>query len=559
MKNAFDLHFHPLAKKFLEEYDKDKRRNLRTYGDRNDLTGLGKLVNKLAGRILNSQACVDYCIDAGLHLGVAGLVAIERVFASKKGMLKLLEAEVFGKNIVAPLDVEHFEYVRSPGSFYDKMFRDELDFYLWAHEQKNKVNILSRKGAKSRLKMQANKLNLLLAIEGGHTICRHNLQQRASITEITDRIKEVRESDEADFLYLTLTHLSHIPEQSLCSHAFGFKLVNGISASYPQINGLTPAGEAAVRACMDTNINDYPILVDTKHMSLKGRQDFYAYRKKLMEDSTFKTPDKGWPILATHMGVTGYRLEDMPLLMKEKGREAGIEQCVRVKLDRIRAGKIRGTIGDHVYFNPSSIGLCDDDIEEIAASNGLIGISLDARILGYEGFKKRFQDEYDYLSLNDFAALFPEEARQLPFLLPLLEPQTEPVEESMIGQEVFAGRQKREVYCFCMNVLHTIAIINQMPAGERHNKNGWDFICMGSDYDGLIDSIAMADSVPNLPKFRRKVARYFKDAAKAYRKQFEYDGDLFPQKNKKDDIEALIDKFFYDNGRDFVKNWWGVA
>jgi microsomal dipeptidase-like Zn-dependent dipeptidase len=569
MASYFDFHFHPLNKRFLTEFD-DSRRENGLWAKPIRLPIAGKLTDKAVGHILQNQASVAQSVEAGISLGIASIVAIEHVFATRKGKLKLLEWEVFGKDVIVPFDNSYFDFVANGYGSYNALFEKEIMFYLWASEQTGSdqhgslsINILSRK-KQNGLRLKPGVLNLILSAEGGHNLSQRYISKLSGISDPVKRICEYRKNDKIDLFYLTLTHLSHIPEQPLCSHAYGFKLVKGIPHAFPQINGLTPLGKKVVRACIDQQNNlKYPILIDVKHMSLQGRKDFYKLRRELLADKSFNPPkdadnNSWWPVIATHMGVTGFRSGELREYIEEYGLEKdnGLSVCMR--LSRKEAGKIPEGIGlDRVFFNPTSIGLYDDDIEEIAKSNGLIGVSLDARILGYENFFGRRKRDIDYFSRQDFADIFPDLARNLP-VMEVLEEEEAVVhhEKSITEREIFAGRSKRELYLFCLNVLHIVSVINKMPAKERHNKKGWDFICVGSDYDGLIDSIQVAHTAPYLSSFEETLVAYLPKAEKAYLSSTNQVEKLLPGSSS--EIKALLRKLFYSNGETFFKNWWHI-
>ncbi|MBF9254925.1 hypothetical protein I2I11_16600 [Pontibacter sp. 172403-2] len=559
MAAYFDFHFHPLGKRMLTEFDDQERQN-RDCTERILLPPLGGVINNRIGRILNSQACITQAVSGGIRLGVANIVAIEYIFATKKGILKLLEWECNGNDVIAPLDNKLFEFIRNGLGSYLKLFNNELDFYQWVARQNNLrhcINLLSRKKGDD-LQLQQGKLNLILAIEGGHNLSAKFINKPAGASDPVAIVMDYRTDPFVDFLYLTLTHLSHIPEQPLCSHAYAFKMVNNLPEARPQVKGLTSLGRQVVRACVDTKENAYPILIDIKHMSLLGRRNFYAYRRLLLNSRPdgFKPPKESngepwWPIIATHMGVTGYNSIDLKHLINTYGIEGENKHSVRISLSRIKAADLpHTTIRKKLTFNPATVGLCDDDIEEIARSRGLIGISLDARILGYENMWKNLQPDYDYMSRKDFAQLFPELDKNLPPVDPADE---EPAEEQ---SRLFSDRRKRELYLFCLNMLHVVAVINRMPEDERHGKDGWEYVCLGSDYDGLIDSLEAVDTAESLPEFEQKLQLYLPPAEKAYLDAHANAPELLPAGGEIS-VKQVLRKVLYENGERFVREWWG--
>jgi microsomal dipeptidase-like Zn-dependent dipeptidase len=570
MNAYFDFHFHPLFKQYLVEFDDEKRKR-NPWQQPIRLPLLGKIADAFAGQILESQCCVRDSLSGGIQLGVANLVALEHAMGNNSFLFKLLEQDA-----VTPLDERYFRYVReSQGSYHDLMEK-ELNYYRWAGDPQTpeQINIISRKKGKLENQLQKNKLNVVLALEGGHNLSRRKINELVGIQDPQEVIGSIRKMKDLDFLYLTLTHLTHIREQPLSSHAFGFKLINHPEAK-PQVTGLTELGKQVVKACMDTSqIGSHPILIDIKHMSLVSRLDLYRYRREMLRPgSGFTTGEKGWPLLATHVGVTGYNMASLESHMAEFGSEG---LSVRLRTRRQRAGDIGKQ--ESVYFNSWTINLLDDDIREIARSGGLIGISLDARILGFEGIVKRLKNKvkeefaYDYMSKGDFTRLFPEKALTMPRVAPISEEELTPSPtESLVTEELFglASRKEREMYLFCLNVLHVVAVINQMgkvqgtelAARGLDTKplNGWDFVAIGSDFDGLIDSLKVCRKISDLADFEEKLMDYFPKAEKAYREVRPETPDLLLRKNNQFDAQTFrtkaLRRLLYENGKDFVQ-WW---
>lgn len=110
--------------------------------------------------------------------------------------------------------------------------------------------------------------------------------------------------NDMDMMYMTITHLTHIAEQNLATHAFGLKMLQH-SAFYPTGNGISRMGYELIKAFSDLKLTDNegkfvkaPVLADIKHLGLKSRMDLYAFRKS----NNIKDP-----LVASHMGVTDIR------------------------------------------------------------------------------------------------------------------------------------------------------------------------------------------------------------------------------------------------------------
>ena len=350
-----------------------------------------------------------------------------------------------------------------------------------------------------------------------------------------------------DLMYLTLTHLSHIDEQFLATHAYGMKMLNTWEVR-PQGNGISEMGRAVVKMAYTLEVDGTheglpakvpaPVMIDIKHMGLKSRLDLYAYRKQLQSEG-LKLP----PILASHMGVTGYTIEEWKSnLIRGSARVEGSPRSVAYTVDRQRAGNW-GAINDKFTFNAWTINLMDEDIVEVLNSGGLIGISLDIRILGWNDAITKDEVE-EFMSPEDFRYFFPAEATRL----------MGPATEALATESWFAPtKEERHTLAFCFNLLHVISV--GLVAGR---SDVWDRVCVGSDFDGLIDpmkNVKDASLYNNLPDL---LMRWLPVAEKAYRKT--HGGPaLIPRNGKEADEAELrmrVDKVMCENGRNFLEHEW---
>ena len=276
---------------------------------------------------------------------------------------------------------------------------------------------------------EANTTGIVFSMEGGHALSRFNVGQSNNFDELesfkgedplfkklknaknsgkpSDNLRILFESmweEGMDLLYLTLTHLTHISEQYLATHAFGLKLIRH-PAFYPSGSGISDLGKNVIDTAytMEADGKPRPILIDIKHMSLKSRLDFYAYR-------TAKEYGDDYPIIASHMGVTGYNIDEWKdALVRDECRfqyDQGARTIKALTLRKI-AGKW-GAFNNVFTFNPWSINLMDEDIIQVLESKGLIGLNLDVRILGFQSLiGPGSKDTAEYISTAEFTSHFP--------------------------------------------------------------------------------------------------------------------------------------------------------
>ncbi len=445
MDNFFDFHFHPSLKSFLSEDNPASRESCwKTY--------------EQGAVILRSQSSLEQSWKGGVRLGVAALYVLERAFTASF----LIEHVA---PIITPLDRD---MLRLPQDT-DNLRRLQAEV---AH-LKASAQVISGQGMAMQIirkisEYDPKKINLVLAIEGTHCLDLFN-------TRIEDNLRQLKESGER-FLYLNLTHLSRFPT---CSHAYGIKLVRGHEQFRPAGNGISELGYRIIDIAYDKRIGGYPLFIDIKHMGLESRRQFYAYRK-----------EKGYgdiPIVASHMGCTGisWAPEEIKRYVEEK-----IVQSGTVEVRYRKPQGIGGPFRQKTTFNPWSINLYNEEIPIILESGGLIGLNLDKRILG----AKKIDGEF--FSPESFSTVFDE---PLPRSITLREGD----EKGLYEEQGFeSGPYDRDqaldhLRHLCNHILHIVEI-----GGAR----AWKQICIGSDFDGLIDPVNGCLSHAELPDLEDKMA-----------------------------------------------------
>jgi len=118
----------------------------------------------------------------------------------------------------------------------------------------------------------------------------------------------------------------------------------------------------------------------------------------------------------------------------------------------------------HMYFNSSDINLYDEDILKIARTNGLIGLMLEEGRLLNKQAMKALCDKY-----GDHLANSPDVSAEI-----------------LIAQ-----------------MLHIVNVCG--------SREGWDIICIGSDFDGMINSLDAFDSVEKYPDLFERIHKLLTD------------------------------------------------
>lgn len=207
------------------------------------------------------------------------------------------------------------------------------------------------------LKHHPDTIAVVLNIEGAHALecgapCSLNISEKKLKETLSNHISIVKQWEHPVF-YMNLAH--HFYNQ-LCGHSRSFK--SPISVMFNQDQGLDDGmydlGWHVIEMLLSKK-NGRRILIDTKHMSLRARKDYYKFI--IQHNKNF--PNEKIPVICSHSGINGYETMD------DSGKYPDIMR------------KLKGE-----YFNTWSINLSDEEINIIHDSEGMIGIMMDKSVLG---------------------------------------------------------------------------------------------------------------------------------------------------------------------------------
>jgi len=270
-------------------------------------------------------------------------------------------------------------------------------------------------------------LAITLHVEGAHTLLNERLLSgKLTPTEAKKEIAEnigIMKSWEVPPLSMNLCHHFY---NGLCGHSKTLPALT--SALFNQSKGLetglTGLGIKTMKELLSRS-NGKRVIIDTKHMSVKGRVEYYKWLRSYNYISEY---DK-IPVICSHTGVSGY-----------KTIASGTRSADNAAKESRR------------YFYGWNINISDEEIQIIYESTGLIGIMLDKhRLGGGQFFKQHIEGVKD---------------------------------EALIKQAYLR--------IFMDNVLRIVKVLG---------KPGWDIICLGSDYDGMIKNIDPYDRSSAMPTF----------------------------------------------------------
>ncbi|MDQ1142232.1 membrane dipeptidase [Pedobacter agri] len=378
-------------------------------------------------------------------------------------------------------------------------------------------------------------LHIVLNIEGGHTF--YDLNNRVKdIEKVIDNFNAFVAKG-YKILYFTPTHLT--PNEFI-THAYGNKILTK-GPLLPKGIGFSPYGKRIVE-----NAYQNGVLIDIKHMSLVSRKIFYQLRKKgyLLRK----------PIIASHVGLVGnsWNFFNQDVINP-------IKKSYGYKVHWLK----NAGIFDDTYFYPLSINLYNEDVREILESDGLIGLSLDVRILG--GKDKPGSIQKDFYSHEEFELLMSENAdQQIELLCKNLQegiinngdtkinannPEPEDLEDlkegedelnDIISQRTTDGPFRKNYNYHLRLVVNHLLRIYQITEWEDMPLP-WNNLCIGSDFDGLVEAIDCCRNVTEFDSFALALTKALDIGAK----QKQIDLGL--------SAEKIVAKLMYENAVNFMQ------
>ncbi|RRA99875.1 hypothetical protein [Larkinella rosea] len=498
---VFDLHCHPSFKSSLLNDDLNQCPTPIDFVDIQIKAplGLGPCLEKVAGDSLDSQSSFGQI--PGGSLVVASFLAFERVYAFVEDLKRVKN---LGKNVFQNMKDEK-------DSYFDILTNRDVAHFLTFLSKKSGLRQyqLVQSIADYPANPDVNTVYVVVSIEGGHNFY---VQKKLLDQEQGDHPQEIIEQlkfwkrHSADpltagqfprLLYITMTHHG---QNLLANHAWAIPIrfagnTVDVGSFDPTGNGLSEVGEQFLRTALSEEAGQKRILIDVKHLGLASRKRVYEIMEK-----DFPTV----PILATHMGVTGTSWDQPPFERIDSPADHPQNMVVSYQPSGGFLREIPPTDSDHsgltsIKFNTWSINLYDEDIIRIMRSGGLIGVSMDRRILGAVGV------EPERFSRHDFPKNW----------LTMEKPTLPPKGKGMLYPtkalpNQFDGNQSKvqqDLWAFCQNVIHLV-LITELAKGNADPESAvsasidpWDHICLGSDFDGLVSAIKTCPTSEQLPHF----------------------------------------------------------
>jgi microsomal dipeptidase-like Zn-dependent dipeptidase len=360
-----DIHLHPTLKAFNSGSPKAKKNIWEDIHHKSAKTNSGKFVeNNSPGIAKYSQSNFYELAKGNVRAATVSLYPLEKGFMQLRNIPSLMvnmRAKDEMMQVINGYDIESIKYLRTHNDYFDELEQE----YQYLQKQKRQspdgayafelVNSYSE--LKSVIDNDDHTLGIILAVEGAHALLNEKLLSgKLSISEAKKEISEnigKMKSWEVPPLSMNLSHHFY---NTLCGHSKS--LAGATGALLNQIKGLelglTGLGIKTLKELVSQN-NGKRVIIDTKHMSVKGRIEYYNW----IRSYNYISKSDKIPIICSHTGVSGYKT---------------MKGGARVPDNAAKMNK-------H-YFNKWNINLSDEEIVIIHESTGLIGVMLDKHKLG---------------------------------------------------------------------------------------------------------------------------------------------------------------------------------
>ncbi|NNK72273.1 MAG: hypothetical protein HKO94_03680, partial [Flavobacteriaceae bacterium] len=375
-----------------------------------------------------------------------------------------------------------------------------------------------------------NEIGGIITIEGAHALAKYNkddlfesrnidaLDNAAKAALKGSFINNIQKIKDLDYPPFFIT-FSHHFNNLLSGHSKSFKdarnkILPGFSNVFDQRKGLndgfTEFGKDLIRDHLLAKTNGKRrILIDTKHMSLKCRDEYFQIVKN--------HPDN-IPIICSHTAINGI-----------SNRAEAARRKDTNKLDH------------RSYVSRWDINITDEDITDIFDTDGIIGICMhDGRMPG-----------------GKFNKLVKQQSNQ--------------------GNSVRVQRLHTQM--FLTNVFHVVRInlehIEKLNNGNPNPidpKEAWKTVCLGTDFDGIIDPFDHFNTSATLSRFKARckdaIRFNFSPIDERKRARIRYVGEYNSKPMGKREFEKLlmgynpeeiVDMVFYDNLSDFCQKYFNDA
>ncbi len=386
MKNTpfyTDIHLHPTLKSYNWNAKDGIKNPWESFEHITPETAAGRFGQQNTPTLAKyTQTNFYKLIEGKVRVAFLSLYPFERGFMNMRNLPRLItskKAVIEMTAIASGMGVGAVEKINKKTEYF-KEFEGEYK-YLKKHEGKSPCGKYSYKVVNNYSELQESlkketELAVIITSEGAHAFFDNemwegNLNKRELKARLTENILKVKQWENPPFFMNLMHHFYN----KLGGHA---KSIEGLASNLLTQRkalelGLEGLGIKAMKEML-SNRNGKRILIDTKHMSLKGRIEYYNWIKSY----NYLNKANNIPIICSHTGVNGFKT-----MLGSK-----------VKPDSTAKNK-------NSYFFNWGINISDEEIKIIHDSQGMAGLIIDKGKLGGGAFLAKANKTTDDLKRKE--------------------------------------------------------------------------------------------------------------------------------------------------------------
>lgn len=463
-QNFIDIHCHPTMKAFGKSFTRHgttgqsanpKEETSLWYYD--PPTFWDKLCNNLTTLTEFRQA--DFSSSVKGETGVLFVC----LYPQEQGFFRNKLGDVISDiplNLITGLGKPRIDFLQSNSDY----FSDLQNEYTFLKQCENKVVDINHKPVTYKIASKYSEslsdkqaLYIVVTIEGAHSFFNKwdNAAHKPLDTEneVLANIATVKSWQNRP-VFISLAHHFY---NGLCGHAISLDgaIRKVVDQDYGSDFGISPLGEKVIHKLLE---QDNRILVDVKHMNIQNRLRYYEILKNEY--------GAGIPVVVSHGAVNGY---------KDASGQTTFPDAPKL-------------------FCHGDINFFDDELVEVARSQGIFGIQLDERRIASQGMLW-----------------------------------------SVRGKVL----RKSILYHWAKLVWNQIEHVAKVL--DKAGQPAWDSVCLGSDYDGIVNPIGGYWTEEDMQYLDDNLLKHASDFMK--KQQF----------SQKLEPEEIVHKFKCGNALDFLK------
>jgi len=365
-----DLHCHPNLKSFNSGHPHPTKTMWDDIEHPYTDNALTRLFRKKSNSMAKESQCNLYQLArGGVRVAVLSMYPVEKGFVKFRKVPELLLGDEKVNSVlehISGMPKERVTAIQQQENHYFHELTSEYQYMSKGQgaspcKQYQYKVVNSYAELELNLKNEPNTVNIILSIEGAHALgCGNPVTEKMSHEqlkeELTNNIREMKAWAHVPFSI----NLAHHFWNQLCGHSPSIPIpFNQLVDQRKGTNaGITDLGRHVILELLGRH-NGKRVILDTKHMSVASRKEYYDFISKY----NYLNPADKIPVLCSHTGVNGFETMEESLHIKDHNRKSR-----------------------HSYLHRRSINISDEEIRIIHASEGMIGIMMDKGNLG--GIKK---------------------------------------------------------------------------------------------------------------------------------------------------------------------------